>query len=73
MRKLLLITLALGFGVPVQADIQAPPGSKYTSSRKLGRAISNILYGVVEIPEQIVRKTEADGRKAGWLRWVGGQ
>ena len=70
MRKLLLITLALGFGVPVQADIQAPPGSKYTSSRKLGRAIGNILYGVVEIPEQIVRKTEADGSKAGWSHGV---
>lgn len=70
MRKLLLITLALGFGVPVQADIQAPPGAKYTSSRKLGRAISNILYGVVEIPEQIVRKTRVDGSKAGWSHGV---
>ncbi|MGC6567136.1 MAG: hypothetical protein ACON38_16180, partial [Akkermansiaceae bacterium] len=60
MKKVLLITLALGFGMPVHADIQAPPGTKYTSSRKLGRAIGNILYGIVEIPEQIVRKTEAD-------------
>jgi len=48
------------------ADIQSPPGSHYTSTRKLGRAISNILYGVVEIPEQIVRKSESYGRKAGW-------
>jgi putative exosortase-associated protein (TIGR04073 family) len=48
------------------ADIQSPPGSHYTSTRKLGRAISNILYGVVEIPEQIVRKTDSYGRKAGW-------
>lgn len=70
MRKLLLITLTLGMAVPVQADIQAPPGTKYTSSRKLGRAIGNILYGVVEIPEQIVRKTEVDGRKAGWSHGV---
>ena len=48
------------------ADIQAPPGSQYTASRKLGRAISNILYGVIEIPEQIVRKSDRYGRKAGW-------
>jgi putative exosortase-associated protein (TIGR04073 family) len=48
------------------ADIQAPPGSTYTPTRKLGRAISNILYGVVEIPEQIVRKNETYGGKAGW-------
>ncbi len=48
------------------ADIQSPPGSHYTSTRKLGRAISNIIYGVVEIPEQIVRKSDSYGRKAGW-------
>jgi len=70
MKKLLLITFALGFAVPVQADIHVPPGSKYTSSRKLGRAISNILYGIIEIPEQIVRKTQADGIKAGWSHGV---
>ena len=66
MKKLLLITLAIGFAVPVQADIQAPPGAEYTSTRKLGRAVSNILYGVMEIPEQIVRKTDSHGRKAGY-------
>lgn len=67
MKKLLLIASAFAAltGI-VAADIQAPPGSQYTSSRKLGRAISNILYGIVEIPEQIVRKNEAHGRKAGW-------
>ena len=48
------------------ADIQAPPGSTYTSSRKLGRGISNILFGITEIPEQIVRKTDSYGRKAGY-------
>jgi len=49
----------------VSADIQAPPGADYTPSRKLGRAISNILYGIVEIPETIVRRTDTYGRKAG--------
>lgn len=67
MKKILLAATTLcvltGFAA---ADIQSPPGSHYTSTRKLGRAISNILYGVVEIPEQIVRKTESYGRKAGW-------
>lgn len=66
MRKLLLITLTLGLALPAFADIQAPPGSRYTSTRKLGRAVGNILYGISEIPEQIARKTHADGRKAGW-------
>ena len=67
MKKLLLITVAFSslFGI-VAADIHAPPGFTYTAERKLGRALSNILYGVIEIPEQIVRKNEAYGRKAGW-------
>ena len=60
MRKLLLITLTIGFAIPAQADIQAPPGTKYSSSRKLGRAVANILYGVTEIPEQMVRKSETE-------------
>ncbi|MEN8847420.1 MAG: exosortase system-associated protein, TIGR04073 family [Akkermansiaceae bacterium] len=66
MRKLLLITLALGLAAPVFGDIQAPPGSKYTSTRKLGRAVSNILYGVMEIPERIVRTASVDGSKAAY-------
>ncbi len=67
MKKLLATATAFivlsGFAA---ADIQSPPGSHYTSTRKLGRAISNILYGFIEIPEQIVRKTDSYGRKAGW-------
>ena len=67
MKKLLVIasTLAALIGI-VSADIQAPPGSTYTSSRKLGRAISNIIYGFMEIPEQIVRKNDEYGRKGGY-------
>ncbi len=67
MKKLLVIACAFASltGL-VSADIQAPPGSTYTSTRKLGRALSNILYGIVEIPEQMVRKTDQYGRKAGW-------
>lgn len=67
MKKLAVIAAAAAAltGI-VSADIQAPPGSTYTSSRKLGRALSNILYGVTEIPEQMVRKGDSYGRKAGW-------
>ena len=66
MKKLLVIASVLvAFTGIVSADIQAPPGSTYTSGRKLGRALSNIMYGFMEIPEQIVRKTEQYGRKGG--------
>ncbi|MFT4175048.1 MAG: exosortase system-associated protein, TIGR04073 family [Luteolibacter sp.] len=67
MKKLILVatTLAALSGIAA-ADIQAPPGSTYTATRKLGRALSNIVYGFVEIPEQVVRKTDQYGRKAGY-------
>ncbi|MEJ6572123.1 MAG: exosortase system-associated protein, TIGR04073 family [Akkermansiaceae bacterium] len=67
MKKALTIAAALVFtATGVMADIQAPPGSTYTSTRKLGRAISNILYGIVEVPEQIFRKNNQYGRKTGY-------
>lgn len=67
MKKLFVIASAFAsLTMLVPADIQAPPGSTYTSTRKLGRALSNILYGVIEIPEQVVRKTDSYGRKAGF-------
>ena len=67
MKKILLVATSLialsGFAV---ADIQSPPGSHYTSTRKLGRAVGNILYGFMEVPEMIVRRSDSYGRKAGW-------
>ena len=67
MKKLIVLAATfLAVGGFASADIQAPPGSNYTATRKLGRAISNILYGFIEIPEQMVRKTETEGRKAEW-------
>ena len=67
MKKLAVIATAfVALAGVAAADIQAPPGSTYTSTRKLGRAISNILYGFMEIPEQMVRKSDDHGRKAGW-------
>ena len=67
MKKLLVIASVLAtFTGMVSADIQAPPGSTYNSTRKLGRAISNIIYGFMEIPEQIILKNQEGGRKEAW-------
>lgn len=71
MKKLFVIaTVLASLSLPVAADIHAPPGSTHTSSRKLGRALSNILYGFTELPEQIVRKNETYGHKVGWTYGV---
>ena len=51
--------------VGVMADIQAPPASTYTPTRKLGRALSNIFLSM-EVSEQMVRKTEQYGSEC-WL------
>ena len=67
MKKLVTISIALAStAITAYADIQSPPGARYTSNRKLGRAIANILYGFSEIPESIARVSKRDGGKAGW-------
>lgn len=65
MRKLILIASVFALSGAAYADIQAPPGSQYTATRKLGRAVSNILYGAIEIPEKFLRRGDEYGRKAG--------
>ena len=48
------------------ADIQAPPASEYTATRKLGRAIGNLLFAVEEIPTTMIRWNSAEGDYAGF-------
>ena len=52
------------------ADIQAPPKSRQTSTHKLARGLSNILYGWTEIPTSVVRSAER-GDQVGMV-WIGG-
>ena len=48
------------------ADIQAPPASEYTSNRKLGRAVGNILFAVEELPVTMLRWNKREGDYAGY-------
>lgn len=66
MKRLLLSTILLALAGTVYADIQAPPASEYTSTRKLGRAIGNIVYGVAELPNTIIRWNGEEGDNAGF-------
>ncbi len=66
MKRLLLSTILLALAGSVYADIQAPPASEYTSTRKLGRAIGNIVYGVAELPNTIIRWNGVEGDNAGF-------
>lgn len=69
-----VFTFVLGVAV-VCADIQAPPASEYGPTRKLGRGLSNILFGYTELPiaMQEVNYTEGNSAAFGYgvVRGVG--
>ena len=63
MKKFILILATASIAGLSCADIQAPPAEKHTFVRKLSRAVSNIVYGVSEMPNSFA-KTELDGGTA---------
>ena len=75
MNKLLPAALVIGFATCAFADIQDPPSNRQGPTRKLGRGISNLLFGVAELPVTIARVNEREGNSAaagyGVVRGVG--
>lgn len=57
------------------ADIQSPPAADYGPTRKLGRGLSNILWGSTEIFDSMAAVNYQDGNSAafgyGLVRGVG--
>ncbi|MGL4854358.1 MAG: exosortase system-associated protein, TIGR04073 family [Lentisphaeria bacterium] len=43
---------------------------EYTSSRKLGRGVSNVLFGIVEIPKTMVEQDKEQGALAAYTTGV---
>ena len=65
MKKLFAAALLLGLvTTSTFADIQDPPGNDYGPTRKLGRGLSNVLFGITEFPVQIARVNEREGNSA---------
>ena len=65
MKKLFAAALILGLvTTSTLADIQDPPGNDYGPTRKLGRGLSNVLFGISEFPVQIARVNEREGNSA---------
>ena len=48
------------------ADIQQPPGSDYGPTRKLGRGLSNVLFGPSELLDSMAAVNYEDGNAAAW-------
>lgn len=73
MKKFLCFLLIAGFTSLALADIQDPPGNDYGPTRKLGRAVSNIFFGITEAPYVYENIAETEGDSAAWsYGWIKG-
>ena len=64
MKTFLTAVLALGFAICAFADIQDPPSNDYGPTRKLGRGLSNLVFGIAELPTTIAKINEREGNSA---------
>ena len=64
MKTLLASALVFGFAISSFADIQDPPSNDYGPTRKLGRGLSNLVFGIAELPVTIAKINEREGNSA---------
>ncbi len=64
MKNLLAAALVLGFAADALADIQDPPSNDYGPTRKLGRGLSNMVFGIAELPATIAKINDREGNSA---------
>jgi putative exosortase-associated protein (TIGR04073 family) len=64
MKTPLLAAFVLGFALSSFADIQDPPSNDYGPTRKLGRGLSNLVFGIAELPATIGKINEREGNTA---------
>jgi len=64
--KAVVLLLLMAFAATASADIQQPPASDYGPTRKLGRGLSNILYGASDIIDSMESVNYQEGNSAAW-------
>jgi putative exosortase-associated protein (TIGR04073 family) len=71
-----IAVLLLGTLTVQAASDDTPKG--HNAIRKLGRGFANVLFGVIEVPNQITKATSQQGGAAipygvgkGFVRWIG--
>src|SRR5438045_2729499 len=64
MKTLLTTAFVLGLAAHGFADIQDPPSNNYGPTRKLGRGLSNLVFGLAELPVTIAQVNEREGNSA---------
>jgi putative exosortase-associated protein (TIGR04073 family) len=60
----LTAALVLGFATFGFGDIQDPPSNDYGPTRKLGRGLSNLVFGITELPVTIAKINAREGNSA---------
>jgi putative exosortase-associated protein (TIGR04073 family) len=65
MKTLLTLVALTGLSSLALADIHDPPMNDQGPTRKLGRGISNILFGAVEIVQTPAELNDREGNSAG--------
>ena len=75
MRAILATALLIAIAATVRADIHDPPSNQQGPTRKLGRGVSNLLFGWSELPNTIGKTNQDEGNSAaagyGVVRGVG--
>lgn len=75
MKLTIVFLMTMSFALCAVADIQAPPASDQGPTRKLGRGLSNIFFGISEVPVTIGEVNTYEGNNAaasyGVVRGVG--
>ena len=75
MNKFTAVLLLFAVTAVCRADIHDPPSNDYGPTRKLGRGISNVLFGWSELPTTIAKINQDEGNSAaagyGVVRGVG--
>jgi len=64
MKTLLTATFVIGLATSSFADIQDPPSNDYGPTRKLGRGLSNLVFGLAELPTTIAKVNAREGNSA---------
>ncbi|MEI7865210.1 MAG: exosortase system-associated protein, TIGR04073 family [Chthoniobacterales bacterium] len=64
MRKVFLPAILLLTASVCLADIQQPPSSEWGPTRKLGRGLGNICFGIAELPDSMLSVNYFEGNSA---------
>ncbi len=66
MKTLLSLVIISALGVTAMADIQDPPSNDFGPTRKLGRGVANLAFGVTELVYEPNVMNEREGNAAAW-------